>query len=215
VSFDEAGRAEFRKQHGLTDKFVVMYSGNHSPVHPLNTVMQAADLLQAKKEIVFCFIGGGSMFGQVKQWAAGSHQILCLPYQPLDKLSASLSAADAHLIVMGNAMLGLVHPCKIYNILAVGAPTVYVGPNPSHITEIFEGLPQYRWVSARHGEAAVLAQQIRDLAAEGNRGHRECEPGTRKEFSRAALAPKMIAAIEADGKCGDRRIEVIHAGDGA
>ena len=28
------------------------------------------------------------------------------------------------------------HPCKIYNILQVGSPVLYIGPVPSHISEI-------------------------------------------------------------------------------
>lgn len=196
IRFDPAGREEFRAAQNLQDKFVVMYSGNHSPVHPLDTVMQAADKLRGEKGIVFAFIGGGSEFARVKKWAAGNPQVLCLPYQPLNRLSGSLSAADAHLVVMGNAMLGLVHPCKIYNIFAVGAPVVYVGPRPSHVTEIFDRLPDYPWVSAPHGEANVLAQHIRRLAA-----NRPARGGTLSAaalagFSKSALVPQMIAAIE-------------------
>jgi colanic acid biosynthesis glycosyl transferase WcaI len=197
VSFNAIGREEFRAQHGLVDKFVVMYSGNHSPVHPLDTVMRAADQLRGEKKLVFCFIGGGSEYARIKKWAAGNPQVLCLPYQPLSGLSASLSSADAHLLVMGNAMLGLVHPCKIYNIFSVGGPVVYVGPAPSHITEIFAGLPDYRWVSAKHGEAAILAQHLRQLVAEGNVHPREKHTGTMAAFSKATVVPKIIAAIEA------------------
>ena len=40
LKWDEAGRANFRANHGLTDKFVIMYSGNHSPCHPLDTVLE-------------------------------------------------------------------------------------------------------------------------------------------------------------------------------
>ena len=43
VGFDSVGREEFRKLHGLSNKFVVMYSGNHSPCHPLDTLLEAAD----------------------------------------------------------------------------------------------------------------------------------------------------------------------------
>ena len=93
VRFDAAGREEFRAQHGLTGKFVVAYSGNHSPVHPLDTVMQAADQLRQELNLVFVFIGGGSEFARVKKWAAGNPQVVCLPYQPLNQLSGSLSAA--------------------------------------------------------------------------------------------------------------------------
>ena len=68
VKFDSASREEFRKARGLEDKFVVMYSGNHSPVHSLTTLMQAADLLRGETDIVFAFIGGGSEFQRVKKW---------------------------------------------------------------------------------------------------------------------------------------------------
>ena len=30
---------QFRKEQGWDDKFVVMYSGNHSLVHPLDTIL--------------------------------------------------------------------------------------------------------------------------------------------------------------------------------
>ena len=84
--------------HGLTDKFVVMYSGNHSPCHPLDTLLAAARKLQARPNIVFCFVGGGSEFQKVKAFARDNSlpNILCLPYQARNKLSGSLSAADLH-----------------------------------------------------------------------------------------------------------------------
>src|SRR5688572_9637517 len=47
VRYDEAARAAFRAAHGLTRKFVVMYSGNHSACHPLDTLLTAAVRLQA------------------------------------------------------------------------------------------------------------------------------------------------------------------------
>ena len=135
VRFDAVGREQFRQAHGLQHKFAVMYSGNHSPVHPLDTLMKAAERLKDDPSVVFCFVGGGSEFKRVQHWAeAGKHtNVLCLPYQPLSQLSASLSAADAHVVAMGDAMLGLVHPCKIYNILSIAAPVIYIGPaQPRH-----------------------------------------------------------------------------------
>jgi colanic acid biosynthesis glycosyl transferase WcaI len=204
VRFDAAGREAFRARHGLREKFVVMYSGNHSPVHPLDTVMQAADRLREEKAIVFAFVGGGSEFARVKQWAAGNPQILCLPYQPLEQLSASLSAADAHLVVNGNAMVGLVHPCKIYNIFAVGAPVVYVGPSPSHITELFDQLTDYPWISVPHGASPELAEHIRRMTGEGQAGRRGQPQTTMKAFSKAALVPQLMAAIETGGTAPQR-----------
>ena len=42
IAFNPQGAEDFRNRHGLEDKFVVMYSGNHSPCHPLDTLMHAA-----------------------------------------------------------------------------------------------------------------------------------------------------------------------------
>jgi len=197
VRFDAAGREQFRQQQGLAGKYVVMYSGNHSPVHPLDTLMAAAERLQTDASIVFCFVGGGSEFTRVQRWAeAGKHtNVLCLPYQPLAQLSASLSAADAHVVVMGNAMLGLVHPCKIYNMLAVGAPVIYIGPQPSHVTEILDRPGgEHPWVSVRHGEGDILAERIQQLRLHS--GERRCPTAVTAEFAKDVLLPRMIAGLE-------------------
>ncbi len=88
VRFDPAGREEFRKNHKLSDKFVVMYSGNHSPCHPLETLLQAAERLADHDDIAFCFVGGGSEFRKVQERARerGMRNVLCLPYQPIGRL---------------------------------------------------------------------------------------------------------------------------------
>jgi glycosyltransferase involved in cell wall biosynthesis len=67
VKFDPEGRERFRKAHGLDGKFVVMYSGNHSPCHPLQTLLAAAQQLAADPGVVFCFVGGGSEWRKIAE----------------------------------------------------------------------------------------------------------------------------------------------------
>ena len=31
-------------------------------------------------------------------------------------------------------------PCKVYNVLIVAAPVLYIGPRPSHLSEMLDGL---------------------------------------------------------------------------
>ena len=151
VHYDAEGRDRFRTAHGLDGKHVVMYSGNHSPCHPLTTLLQAARQLSDRDDIAFCFVGGGSELETVQRYRAehGLTSITTIPYQPLDQLGASLSSADLHVVVMGNPFVGLVHPCKVYNIRALGLPYLYIGPSESHISELD---PTF---SAAHGDVGA------------------------------------------------------------
>ena len=183
VRYDPGGRERFRRAHGLEGRFVVMYSGNHSPCHPLDTVLDAAKRLARDRDVVFCFVGGGSEFRRIQAARAGGgmENVLCLPYQPLRELAGSLSAADLHVVVMGNAFVGTVHPCKIYNVLSVGAPIVYLGP-------------PHLWAAAAHGETERLVMQI--LWAKQQAGAmRRAAPEISREFSRAKLLPELVREV--------------------
>ena len=204
VRFDEKGRQAFRERHGLSEKFVVMYAGNHSPCHPLETLLDAAQQLAAREDVVFCFVGGGSEQKKVRAFAAQHqlHNIACLPYQPLDELAGLLSAADLHAVVMGEKFVGIVHPCKIYNVLAVGSPFMYVGPEESHIADIARNkkIEGFAYL-ARHGDAGSVANSIIQSL---ERHSTECSGQARAEnadtgfesFSRALLMPLMIDILE-------------------
>ena len=185
VVYSVRGREEFRWQHGFVDSFVVMYSGNHSPCHPLNTLLDAARALKEKSEIVFCFVGGGSEQAKVRE--AGLSNVRCLPYQPLNELSNSLSAADLHVVVMGDKFVGIVHPCKVYNILSIGAPVLYIGPEPSHVTDIAS--QQGQFFMSRHGDVAAVVKAITDAMQ-----HQRPRPVM--SFSKQTLLSELIAQIE-------------------
>jgi len=194
VSYTEAGREEFRRQHGFEDKFVVMYSGNHSPCHPLDTLLDTAFRLASRSDIAFCFVGGGSEQAKVREFTShhGLKNVRCLPYQPLRELSSSLSAADLHVVVMGEKFVGIVHPCKVYNIMSVGGSVLYIGPEPSHITDIAS--QHGNFFLTRHGDveeviATILeAIQSRERHFAGN------------EFSKEMLLPQFVSLIEQDVK---------------
>jgi D-arabinose 5-phosphate isomerase GutQ len=175
-----------------------MHAGNHSPCHPLDTLLEAARRLSNQAEIVFCFVGGGSEQHKVKTFAAryGLKNILCLPYQPLAELSGLLSAADLHVVVMGEQFTGIVHPCKVYNILAVGKPFLYIGPKESHITDIAQLEQKDNSIcAARHGDVETVVNHILK-AASSSRERAAFAASCGEKFSRASLMPVMIDLFE-------------------
>jgi colanic acid biosynthesis glycosyl transferase WcaI len=205
VYYDPYGRQAFRKRLGVEGKFVVMYSGNHSPLHPLDTLLQAALRLQDNPEIAFVFVGGGSEFARVKLFAQSLclPNVLCEPYQPLEQLAGSLSAADLQVVILGDPFVGIVHPSKIYNILAVGAPFLYIGPAESHITDLrlFPGIARMGQF-VRHGDVDRVVGLIAQLASEVISGStsRPGRPVDLDRFSQKSLIPSMIELIEKTGK---------------
>jgi hypothetical protein len=64
---------------------------------------------------------------------------------------------DLHVVVMGDQYVGIVHPCKIYNVLAVKKPFLYIGPNESHVTDIIR---QYDAYVSSHGDAEGVVTNI-------------------------------------------------------
>jgi colanic acid biosynthesis glycosyl transferase WcaI len=199
IKFDLQGRVAFRKQHDLDDSFVVMYAGNHSPCHSLNTLIEAARTLVSRKDIMFCFIGGGSEQVKVMEFAAlnGLSNIRCFPYQAFDVLSALLSAADLHVVVMGNEFVGIIHPSKVYNILAVGSPFLYIGPEETHITEIAAKTNgEYRSYAAAHGDVERVVNHILQSTKHKTDEAQRCVPRIAGTFSKQTLLPRMIKLLE-------------------
>jgi len=124
----------FRAAHGLDGKIVVMYSGNHGPSSPVTTIIEAAKRVVDEPRLVFMFIGGGIGKREVEE--AKSPNVVSLPYQPLDSLANVLSAADVHVVTVGDGVQGIVHPSKVYGAMGVGRPILLVGPDENHVTDI-------------------------------------------------------------------------------
>jgi hypothetical protein len=135
-----AAKNPFRVEHGMNGRLVVMYSGNHSLASPVATLVEAALRLRNDPRFLFVFIGGGLGKRDV-DGAIAVHQpqnMVSLPYQPLDRIKYSLSAADLHVVTLGNDMPGIIHPCKIYGAMAVGRPVLLIGPRRSHAGDLID-----------------------------------------------------------------------------
>ena len=192
-------RNPFRIRHGLEDRFVVMYSGNHSPANPLTTLLEAARRLQARQDIVFLFVGGGSEKVKVEaEIRSGAPNIVSLPYQPLSALPQSLSAADLHVVTLGNEVVGMVHPCKVYGAMQVARPVLYIGPRPSHVSDL---LDRYSFgVQVDHGDVSGACRAIEALCAmpETDRrtmGHRAAQ-AVEENFAEQLLCSQFCDLLE-------------------
>ena len=155
----------FRQAHVAEGKFAVMYSGNHTPANPLNTLLDAAQAMRATEPRlqVLCVGGGGAKKDVDDRIAAGAANITSLPYQPVSLLPQSLSAADLHVVCMGDDMVGIVHPCKVYGAMGVSRPVLFFGPAQSHIGELLAKY-QFGW-RVDHGDVEGAQRVLREILA--------------------------------------------------
>lgn len=154
----------FREKHALGGRLVLGYSGNMSLASPLTTFLRAALALRDDPRLFFLFIGGGNARREVEQALERERptNALLLPYQPLAEIRFSLSAADVHVVTMGDDMVGMIHPCKVYGAMAVARPILYFGPEPSHLSDLVEE-GRIGWRVA-HGDVDGAVAAMRRLA---------------------------------------------------
>lgn len=189
----------FRAEHDLAGRFVVMYSGNHSPANPLDTIIAAAERLSNRDDIRFLFIGGGLEKTKVEAAIArGARNIVSLPYQPIASLRYSLSAADAHLVTLGDEVVGVVHPCKVYGAMSVARPVLFMGPMPSHVADLLDE-ESIGWHAA-HGDVGGAVRVIETMAstppAERDAIGARARALIKGRLSKAALCGEFCDAIE-------------------
>ena len=128
----------FRKTHGLNDNFVVMFAGNIGFISVLDTVLDAANLLQNDQRIQFVIVGEGNAKPALlkRTRALNLNNIRFLPTQPKSVLPEMLAAADISLVTLDRRLGQLNVPSKTYNIMAGSRPVLAAVPEDSEIARL-------------------------------------------------------------------------------
>lgn len=110
----------FRKEHDLKDKIVIQYSGKMGRTHPLEKIVEAAEVLQKESNLLFLMIGEGPKKNKLVKMTEEKEleNVKFLPYQPHEDLSQVFSAADLSIVCLGSEWTGLSVPSKTYGIMA-------------------------------------------------------------------------------------------------
>ena len=186
----------FRREHALADRRLVMFSGNLSTASPIATFVDAARRVTDVPGLRLFVIGGGEGKKCLDAELARDPlaNLTSLPYEPLERLRYSLSAADVHLVSLGDAMRGIVHPSKVYGALAAGRPIIYLGPEGSHIDRLIAA-HGIGWRVA-HGDVDAAERLLRAVATMP-----EDELATRGRKARALAVDTYSKARLCGGFC--------------
>lgn len=191
IRAEDGAIASVRGEWQATGKFVVTYSGNLGRVHSLCPILAAARLLRDRDNIVFVFVGGGAQRASLEAEARRSslRNIRFAPSQPRDRLAAVLSAGNVHLVTLRAGCERYVFPSKIYGIVAVGRPIVFVGPPACEVARMVCDR-RLGWV-VDPAEPSALAALIAHLAADSAEVERHAESAA--EFGLEAAASNALA----------------------
>ncbi len=119
-------RNPFSVAHGLADRFVVMYSGNHGLTQELDRYLALADRLRDLEDVLLVFVGDGASKRALRARVDGLRlgNVKLMPYASREALADSLASADVCLAPLGAGLTRFMLPSKLYTILASGRPFI-------------------------------------------------------------------------------------------
>jgi glycosyltransferase involved in cell wall biosynthesis len=180
----------FAWKYNLVTKFTVLYSGNLGRCHDMDTILEAAKLLQ-DEPIQFVCIGAGAkrdnLIEQVKQ--LGLNNFLFLPYQDKHILPHSLTACDLSLVTVDERTENLVTPSKLYSALASERPIAAICSQDSYLRELISEADC--GVAFENGDSNGLAQFISLLSRDRQLAERMGKSG--RQYLRSHFTPKIIS----------------------
>jgi glycosyltransferase involved in cell wall biosynthesis len=180
----------FAWKYNLVTKFTVLYSGNLGRCHDMNTILEAAKILQ-DEPIQFVCIGAGAkrdnLIEQVKQ--LGLNNFLFLPYQDKHILPHSLTACDLSLVTVDERTENLVTPSKLYSALASERPIAAICSQDSYLRELISEADCGN--AFENGDSNGLAQFIRLLSRDRQLAERMGKSG--RQYLRSHFTPKIIS----------------------
>lgn len=106
--------------------FVVGYSGNLAKFHPIETFIQAAEILKGRKDIKFIFVGEGAQKKWVQKFCHNQNLVNChfQTYVERESLGSLLSTFDCGLVGLNRDQTGLSVPSKTIGLMAAGVPVI-------------------------------------------------------------------------------------------
>lgn len=176
---------------GITDQFVVLYSGNMGIAHDFQPLLDAAERLRDRADLRFVIFGEGARFAQVEAEIArrGMRNVILGKLQPVERLAESQSLGDVHFVTLNPKFSGLVVPSKAYSTLSAGRALLYEGTASDEIARMVteEGVGKVVAPGDADGIARAVLAMLDDRAATAAMGDRALALAAGRFGRRAAI----------------------------
>ncbi len=148
----------FLKRQKIKDKFIVQYSGNIGVTHNVEVLLNVAELLKDKSNILFQIIGRGNRTIAVGERIKESKLSNCvlLPFQSDEMFPHSLSAADMGVVILDDKTAQGSVPSKTYNLMVAAKPIIYIASEYSELKDYAERF---------NNGACLHSSKVKEIAA--------------------------------------------------
>lgn len=191
VKIDKTSGEAQKEKMGWRNKFVVMYSGNHSAVYDFDGILEAAKKLDSSKDILFVLVGDGRQKPQIAERVKdeGINNVLLLPPVPKSEVLKMLSAADLCIAVLKEKrLLKYIYATKLFDYMAAGKPVLLAmeGVSAKLVCERANS-----GVCVKPGDALELADNIKKLSQDKRK--LKIFGGNGQAFVKENLDSKLLA----------------------
>jgi len=116
----------FRKLYNLEDKFIFLFAGVLGPSQELGLVIEVADKIKDKKDIVFLLVGDGSEKERLMKMSEdlGLKNVIFKPFVSLEEYPELVKDCDVGIISLSTKNTTPAVPAKILGYMAAGIPVV-------------------------------------------------------------------------------------------
>lgn len=116
----------FSRQHGLNEKFVILYAGRIGLTQDLGILLDCAGQLRSYSDMKFVIIGEGARRDYFISLAKKKRldNLVFLPYQPEEIFNYVLATASISVIPEKSDISSFLMPSKLYNIMASARPVI-------------------------------------------------------------------------------------------
>ncbi|WP_081496647.1 WcaI family glycosyltransferase [Novosphingobium sp. AP12] len=195
------GESPYRKRWKILRQNVAVYSGNIANKQGIEIVVEAAKLLQRRKDLMFVVCGNGPNRAQLHKQADGLDNIQFHDLQPREFLSDLLGLATIHLLPQIASAADLVLPSKLTNMLASGRPIVATTLPGTGLADEVEGCALATQPGDAHAFATAIEKLLDDEDLRFSMG-REARQRALQRWSRTSILDKFDNKLRGFGKVG-------------
>lgn len=174
---------ELTGEKGGKGKFQALFFGTYVPLHGIEVILEAADILGLEADVEFTLIGNGQLYGEMREEARRRNLAnVCFvdAWMEVQELAVRIREADACLGIFGQTgKAARVIPYKVFGALALQKPII-TRDSPAIRELLTDGETGLLCRAGDGGELARAILKLRDqpelaarIAAEGHAVYKE------------------------------------------